>query len=333
MLSVIILILISCLFIAYLNKVLQKNFLRLKNNYNSLFASYENLRDENAESERDNLILENTAVETMALYDITKEICKYLDEDKIFACFKEGVSKHMRVRDCRFLKADACLENYNDYLIVPFRIKSESRPVGYLAASGIDKEEKDKFSILANQFILGAKKAVLYKRVQELAINDSLTGIFSRRYYLERLQEELERSKKFSYNFAFFMIDIDNFKDYNDRFGHLVGDTILRELARILKENIRQIDLIGRYGGEEFSIILTETGRQEALFVAERIREAVESQSIRAYDEDLKVTVSIGISIYPSDAREVGQLIERADEALYRAKLTGKNKICVYDNR
>ncbi|MCU0652242.1 MAG: GGDEF domain-containing protein [Candidatus Omnitrophica bacterium] len=331
MLSILFLILISCLFAVHLNKVLHKNFLKLKNNYNSLFASYENLRDENAESERDNLILENTAVETMALYDITKEICKYLDEDKIFACFKEVLSKHIRVSDCRFLKADANLENYSDYLIMPFRLKSESHPVGYLAASGIEKEEKDKFSILANQFILGIKKAMLYKRVQELAITDSLTGIFSRRYYLERFQEELERSKKFGYNFAFLMIDIDNFKDYNDRFGHLVGDTILRELAKILKENIRQIDLIGRYGGEEFSIIFTETGKQEAAFVAERIREAVENKSIRAYDEDLKVTISIGISIYPADAQETGQLIEKADEALYRAKLTGKNKVCIYE--
>ncbi len=331
MLNLLVLILISFFIISYLNKVLSKNFVKSAFNYDRLRVSYERSNSEFRELERANLILKNTAAETMALYDITKEVCKYLDEDKIFSCFKDELSKYIGVSDCKFLKADAELGDYSDYIVMPFRIKAEGQPIGYLVASGINKEEKDKFFILANQFILGIKRALLYKRVQEIAITDSLTGIFTRRYYLERFSGELERSKKFAYQFSFLMIDIDNFKGYNDRFGHLVGDKILRELAMALKENIRQIDLIGRYGGEEFSIILTETSKQEAAFVAERIRETVETRSIRAYDEDLKVTISIGISSYPSDAKAAEQLIEKADEALYRAKLAGKNKICVYE--
>ena len=108
----------------------------------------------------------------------------------------------------------------------------------------------------------------------------------------------IKRCEKLKYNFAFLMVDIDHFKDYNDRYGHLVGDAILKEVARTIKENIRQIDLVGRYGGEEFSVILTETDKAGARFAAERIRQAIAQKEIKVYDETLKVTISIGISIF-----------------------------------
>jgi len=125
------------------------------------------------------------------------------------------------------------------------------------------------------------------------------------------------------------MIDIDYFKDYNDRYGHIVGDAILRELSKSIQEAIRQIDLMGRYGGEEFSIILSETDKGAAQFAAERIRQAIEDRRIRVYDEELKITVSIGISAFPQDGKEIKTLIDRADSALYRAKEAGRNRICV----
>jgi diguanylate cyclase (GGDEF)-like protein len=140
----------------------------------------------------------------------------------------------------------------------------------------------------------------------------------------------MERSKKFNYRFSCLMIDIDHFKDYNDRYGHLVGDAILKEVSKSIKENIRQIDLIGRYGGEEFSIVLTETDKEKAQFVAERIRQAIEYKSIRVYDEDLKVTVSIGICEYPADGKNARELFDKADAALYQAKQEGRNRVCVY---
>jgi len=126
------------------------------------------------------------------------------------------------------------------------------------------------------------------------------------------------------------MIDIDYFKDFNDRYGHIVGDAILRELSRTIQENIRQIDLIGRYGGEEFSIILSQTDKDAAQFVAERIRLAIQDKRIRVYDEELKITVSIGISTYPYDGKGIERLIDKADSALYQAKQAGKNKVCAY---
>ena len=212
------------------------------------------------------------------------------------------------------------------YTILPLDIGKS--PIGYLLASGIKQGDMDKFHILSQQFLLGLKRALLYQRVQELAITDSLTGASSRRYCLERLNEEMERSKKFKYAFSFLMVDIDHFKDYNDRYGHLVGDAILKDVSQTIKENIRQIDLMGRYGGEEFSVILTETDKKQAKFAAERIRKSIEDKSIRVYDENLKVTVSVGVSTFPGDAKDTQALIEKSDSALYKAKQTGRNKVC-----
>ncbi|MDO8488781.1 MAG: GGDEF domain-containing protein, partial [Candidatus Omnitrophota bacterium] len=127
---------------------------------------------------------------------------------------------------------------------------------------------------------------------------------------------------------SFLMIDIDNFKQFNDRYGHLVGDAILRKVSKIINETVRQIDFIGRYGGEEISIVLTETDRDQANFAAERIRQAIATPTIKVYDEEIKVTVSIGVSNFPDNAMNMQDLIELADQALYLAKETGKNKVC-----
>jgi diguanylate cyclase (GGDEF)-like protein len=124
------------------------------------------------------------------------------------------------------------------------------------------------------------------------------------------------------------MLDLDHFKEKNDNFGHLVGDVILREVAHILKSNLREIDIIGRYGGEEFTIVLAGTGRNGALQVAERIRENIASAVFKAYDEVVSTTVSIGVSVFPDDGANIDSLIEAADKALYKAKETGRNRIC-----
>ena len=126
------------------------------------------------------------------------------------------------------------------------------------------------------------------------------------------------------------MADIDTFKDFNDRYGHLVGDAILKEVARTVKENIRQVDAVGRFGGEEFIVILTETDKNGARFAAERIRQAVEDKRIKVYDEDLKVTISIGVSTFPEDAKDLDAVIDKADKALYRAKQGGRNRVTVF---
>jgi diguanylate cyclase (GGDEF)-like protein len=298
-----------------------KEYVRINNEYSALLT-------ENTRLEQGNRDLEKTLEQTVALYDLTKQICKYLDEEKVFLNFKEELGKYIEVADCKFLKDSEDITLYNDYAILQLDI--DKSPAGYLVAQITKEQDREKFHILGQQFLLGINRAILYRKVQELAITDTLSGVFSRRYYLERFREEIERSQKFNYSFSCLMIDIDHFKDYNDQYGHLVGDAILRELSKTIKENIRQIDLIGRYGGEEFSILLTETDKEQAKFAAERIRQSVESKYIQVYDENLKVTVSIGISTFPTDGKEMEALIDNADSALYYAKQTGRNRVGVF---
>jgi diguanylate cyclase (GGDEF)-like protein len=323
-----ILILLLVFLYLQLKKIFAKIILAMQKKFQHLRQNYDNLFKENAKLKKRNSDLEKATSETVLLYDITKEICKFLDLDKIFASFKGQINKYVKVGDCKFLKNGADLSLYDQSAILPLKIDNE--PIGYLVLNGTKDKDKDKCHILVQQFLLGLKRAYLYQKIQELAITDSLTGVFARRYSLERLNEELERSKKFKYNFSFLMIDIDHFKEFNDQYGHLVGDAILREVSKVIKDNVRQIDLVGRYGGEEFLAILPEADKEQAKFAAERIRQAVASQQIKVYDENLKVTISIGISTFPQDSQGALTLIEKADLALYDAKGSGRNKVCVY---
>ncbi|MDD5238166.1 MAG: GGDEF domain-containing protein [Candidatus Omnitrophica bacterium] len=306
------------------NKFIQRN-----DELKRLTQEHENKFEQNLQLKKQNTELEAKVRETIALYEITKDITKTLREDKIFTIFKDNIARYIEVEDCRYLKDEAELWRYKNYTVLP--IKIQDKPIGYLAATGIEKEGKEKFLILASQFVSGIKRAVLYQRVQELTITDGLTQVFNRRHFLDRCNEELERSKKLRYCFSFLIVDLDYFKKYNDHYGHLVGDVILREVTKEIKENIRQVDFMGRYGGEELSIVLTETDKEKAGFAAERIRQAIESKSIRAYDEDLKITVSIGLATFPDDSPDIQGLIERGDEALYIAKEAGRNQVRVFN--
>jgi diguanylate cyclase (GGDEF)-like protein len=128
------------------------------------------------------------------------------------------------------------------------------------------------------------------------------------------------------------MLDVDNFKSYNDTYGHLVGDKVLRSIAGVLKETVRSVDLVARYGGEEFSVLLPKTGYEGAAIVAERIRQTVEALKIPVVDQVTGVTVSIGLAEFKPEFKEADEFIDNADQALYRAKADGKNRVCRADN-
>jgi len=166
------------------------------------------------------------------------------------------------------------------------------------------------------------------QRFKEMSITDDLTGLYNSRHFFSRLKAEIERTDRYSHPLTLLMLDLDNFKQYNDAFGHLSGDRVLAETGNIIRRSIRSTDSAYRYGGEEFAVILPESGGQEALYFAERIRKSFESEALFAHKKDgLRVTVSIGVAQYVPE-EEISAFIQRADENMYAAKNAGKNRIC-----
>jgi diguanylate cyclase (GGDEF)-like protein len=192
----------------------------------------------------------------------------------------------------------------------------------------IQPEEFSFISILAERFVSEIQRIKLYQKVETLAITDGLTGVYVRRHLLERLESEIDRCRRFGFKVSFLMIDVDFFKKFNDIYGHLVGDVVLRQVADTIKRNIRELDLVGRYGGEEFGALLVETDAAGAFLIAERIRLAVAERSFRAYDELLRVTISVGCSTFSEKTLDWNGLVDAADTALYRAKHQGRNRVC-----
>lgn len=310
-----------------LQDILAKRLANKTAKLNSLLEKSAKRAKDKLKSEEDNTLLNKRLVQTIELYEVTKDICKSLEEEKVFKIFRESLKKYIGVCDCQYVKNNADLIKYKDYMIFSLG-NTENQPLGYLAVDKILDEDKDKLIILAQQFLIGLRRAIFYQKVSDLTITDTLTQVYSRRYFLERFNEELRRSKKHKLSLSFLMIDIDNFKQYNDRYGHLVGDAILRQVSKIIRETVRQIDFIGRYGGEELCIVLAETDREQTNFAAQRICQNIAQTVIKAYDEELKATVSIGVSTFPDNANHIQDLIEQADQALYLAKESGKNKVC-----
>ena len=231
-----------------------------------------------------------------------------------------------RQEDSPFLRRLSVIKDFETLIAIP--LMSEEKIAGILYIENISRVYFENFLILAGQFAIELQKVILYKKVQEMAITDSLTEVSTRRYFLERLREEIRRSMRRKASMSFLMLDLDYFKQKNDKFGHLVGDVILKEIAHILKSNLREIDIIGRYGGEEFSVVLSGIDREGAFQVSERLRSSIEHSVFNAYDEKVSITISIGVASFPQDGVDENSLIESADRALYKAKEQGRNRVC-----
>lgn len=176
------------------------------------------------------------------------------------------------------------------------------------------------------------ERSRLLKEIRELAVHDALTGAYNRREFNRFLDYELDRSRRYKRLLSFVLMDIDYFKNVNDRYGHQVGDEVLKQVSQVAHSHSRTSDLLARYGGDEFAIIMTETPAEEAVQGAERLRKAVEARTIqfnRGNDpiENLRVTLSLGVAEYPRDADSSEALIEAADQALYLAKRQGRNRV------
>ncbi len=169
--------------------------------------------------------------------------------------------------------------------------------------------------------------SIAFKKLENLSNTDELTQLFNRRYLLNILQNELERAKRYKRNLSCIMIDIDRFKNINDNYGHLYGDFILKKIGNIFKTNCRETDIICRYGGDEFFIILIETSLKRAIAVAEKIRKHIKKHEFNNDNISTLITISLGISSYPEDSIEnKKEIIKIADKRLYKAKKSGRNK-------
>jgi diguanylate cyclase (GGDEF)-like protein len=190
--------------------------------------------------------------------------------------------------------------------------------------TGFTDQDVEMLRAVADQAAISISKAQLW----EMAVNDSLTGLHVRRYFMAKLQDEILRTDRYKKTLSIIMSDLDNFKKINDTYGHTAGDRVLKAVGSYLKDSIRDVDSIGRYGGEEFIMFLPETSKKAAHVLADRLRIGVSEIKM---DEKLPgVTISLGISTFPEDGKTLNELLDKADAALYRAKANGRNQVISY---
>jgi len=257
--------------------------------------------------------------------------------------FDAWVIKHLKPLLIENIKNDFRFDAERNFQQEDERLRSSLIAVPLVVGSKVlgilrvDSPEENHFTTDDLRFLsriadLGAvaiESAQLYEHIQDLAIKDSLTGLYLRRYLMDRMTEELPRQLRRKKNLSFLMMDLDYFKNYNDRFGHVAGDIVLRKISEILMKNFKQPgNLICRYGGEEFALMLPDCSLKEARQLAEDFRQEVEGTEIVLRREKTKITISIGIASFPSDAQIKEELIQKADQALYQAKKKGRNRVC-----
>lgn len=196
-----------------------------------------------------------------------------------------------------------------------------------LTKRSIDRNMITSLSIISHAVGVAINNSKAYSSAMREAIIDDLTGLHNRRYFNERLLDEVERAKRYGNAISMLYCDIDNFKNINDRFGHPAGDAVLVRTGNIFRDNIRQTDLVARYGGEEFAVLLLNTEKDKAVKIAENLRGLV-ARSALPEDNDARVTISVGVSTLGVGVNSFKGLIDKADKALYQAKSLGRNRVC-----
>jgi diguanylate cyclase (GGDEF)-like protein len=187
----------------------------------------------------------------------------------------------------------------------------------------------DRAGVVAAHAAVALRNAERYEKAKERAFVDDVTEVYNARYLLEAMDRELRRAERYGAELSVLFLDLDRFKLVNDRHGHLVGSQALRQLSRVLAECVRQVDTLARYGGDEFTIVLPDTGETGAGQVAERIRRTVEETAFEAGRGDsMRLTCCVGYATFPRHGRDRGTLLDAADKAMYRAKSLGRNRVC-----
>jgi diguanylate cyclase (GGDEF)-like protein len=222
-------------------------------------------------------------------------------------------------------------------LCVP--IVNKKRTIGVLEAVNkigdgpFDEQDLTLLVKLVDQAEIAIERAYLYQKMADLAVTDDLTKLFNFRYLDQTLDIELRRGQRYGANVSLIFLDMDYFKQVNDRYGHLMGSRVLIEVAQILIQNLRDVDIIARYGGDEFVVVLPETPLDVTYRIAQRLRVSLREHTfLEAEGHPIKLTASYGIASYPTHARNKKDLIRLADQAMYRAKNSGRDQICLAEH-
>jgi len=189
-------------------------------------------------------------------------------------------------------------------------------------------QDRQMLEVLAAHAAVAIDNSHLFAQIQQLAITDSLTGVYNRRYFFDAAQLEFHRSTRYRRPLSIIMVDLDNYKTINDVHGHLIGDLALKDFSKLLTDHIRETDILGRYGGDEFSILLPETDKNQAMEIAERLKELVSKTQIIIDQTRFYTTISVGVSSINDRVTNFSQLLLSADMALYDAKKGGRNRVC-----
>ncbi|HNW39883.1 MAG TPA: diguanylate cyclase [Candidatus Omnitrophota bacterium] len=196
--------------------------------------------------------------------------------------------------------------------------------------SGFFNQDDLRFlSLVADLGAVALENSLLFQKTQDLAIHDDLTSLYTRGYFIDRLRDETRRCQRLDQHLSLMMLDIDFFKQYNDKFGHIVGDLVLKKMGLLLKETLAQFNpLLCRFGGEEFLVMLSGIDKKRALIIAEELRQRIQAEKIMLRRQDTHITVSIGVASLPLDTKDEDELVQKADKSMYMAKEKGRNQVC-----
>ena len=290
--------------------------------FENLFLIIEQLDDEN--EEEGNLMV----------YQYTKNR-NFLDgrqaaqHDEVLYSRLQEEKRMLTITDCMsfgLLPGSFDISEDNPALVIPLYIQDDySGVLVYFNKKSIYHQQLE---LLSLHFAMEIKKSKLYSKIKRLSIIDSLSGAYLKSQFLPLLSEEIEQHRQSKMPLALCMMDIDHFKEINDQHGHLTGDSVIKKVAWVIKSRCREEDLICRFGGDEFIIVLPRTNQEKALDIAERIRKAIsELLFVPSESREIRVTISVGVALFPGHGTEKESLMEAVDKALYRAKQSGRNQI------
>lgn len=278
---------------------------------------------------------EDPALDTLSI-DLIKypEIVKSVEDKETVIIRDVGVAPVMRD-----VRENLVGMGIRSIMVFPIRYTEGATGALYLRTSRKDAvfSERDikLCQVIADSAAVALKNAHLFNVIKEekallekMAVTDDLTRLYNHRYFVRRLGEEFKRARRYKNPISCVMLDIDNFKKVNDTYGHQSGDRVLQEVSKVIRNCVRETDVVARYGGEEFAVILPHTGIEDAIKLAERIRYSIKSFRFDVLNKGEQITASMGVATYPhTEIMDMDDLVRRADNGLYKAKSSGKDLV------